>query len=239
MVMSIMMKKNTMKSIMLQMVGLPGLDLSQNTKTKMMQTMKTKKRISIMIMRITLERMVNLQKRKKNKNKKDLKRRRVLTLKTLKDWTQSNLQSLVRNLVSLNWEILISRASKETLETSTGRTLSSTMKNTMKKKRKTKNKIRTIKKTTMTTITKKILNMMKKTMITKKKLYVNQISTQRTTSVKTTRYILESSRICLMSALSYLQAQAKIVGRYSTLTKSLAFQKKRSNLSSILKILLT
>ena len=102
-----------------------------------------------------------------------------MTLKTLKDWTQSSLQSSERNLVSLNWEILISRASKETLEISTGRTLSSTMKNTMKKTRTgtTKNKIRTIKKTTMTTITKKILNMMKKTMITKKKLCVNQIST--------------------------------------------------------------
>ena len=164
-----------------------------------------------------------------------------MTLRTLKDWTQNNLQSSVRNLESLNWEILISRASKETLETSTGRTLSSTMKNTMKKTRTgtTKNKIRTINKTTMTTITKKILNMMKKTMIMKKKLYVNQISTLRMTSVKTIRYISESSKICLMSASSFLQAQAKIVGKYSTLTKSSAFQKKRSNLSSILKILLT
>ena len=116
-----------------------------------------------------MERMVNSSRRKKNKNKKDLKRRRGLTLKTLKDWTQKNLQSSEKNLVSLNWEILILRASKETLKTSTGRTLSSTMKNTMRKANPNRKTIKMIKMTTMTTITRKILNMMKKTMITKKK----------------------------------------------------------------------
>ena len=79
--------------------------------------------------------------------------------------------------MSLNWEILISRVSKETLQISIGRTLSSTMKNTMRKASTTRKTIRMIKMTTMTTITKKILNMMKKTTITKKKLCVNQIST--------------------------------------------------------------
>ena len=124
-----------------------------------------------------MERMVNSLRRKKNKNKKDLKRRRGLTLKTLKDWTQRHLQSSERNSVSLNWEILISRVSKETLQISIGRTLSSTMKNTMRKASTTRKTIRMIKMTTMITITRRILNMMKKITITKKKLCANQTST--------------------------------------------------------------